>query len=141
MMTPAPLLITFLGILTFQATAFAQATSETVEENRLTQLATLRSTLTNQLHLQAYELIDEMVYEWKERPLFEQPTEVVVASVNAPIGYGAGLMTLWRITSTRLFLKTRTPISTWSSAQLVPIWWCIRGEATSSHAALINPGL
>ena len=34
MMTPAPLLITFLGILTFQATAFAQATSETVEENR-----------------------------------------------------------------------------------------------------------
>ena len=35
-----------------------------------------------------------MVYEWKERPLFEQPTEVVVASVNAPIGYGAGLMTL-----------------------------------------------
>ena len=25
-------LITFLGILTFQATAFAQATSETVEE-------------------------------------------------------------------------------------------------------------
>ena len=94
MMTPAPLLATFLGVLTFQATAFAQATSETVEENRLTQLATLRSTLTNQLHLQAYELIDEMVYEWKERPLFEQPTEVVVASVNAPIGYGAGLMTL-----------------------------------------------
>ena len=67
MMTPAHLLTTFLGILTLQATAFAQATSETIEENRLTQLATLRSTLTNQLHLQAYELIDEMVYEWKER--------------------------------------------------------------------------
>ena len=67
----APLLATFLGVLTFQATAFAQAANETVEENRLTQLATLRSTLTNQLHLKAYELIDEMVYELKERPLLD----------------------------------------------------------------------
>ena len=94
MMTRAPLLIAFLYTLTLQANAFAQAISETVEENRLIQLATLRSKLTNQIHLQAYELIDEMVYEWKERPLFEQPTEVVVASVNAPVGFGAGLMTL-----------------------------------------------
>ena len=137
MMTPAPLLITFLGILTFQATAFAQATSETVEENRLTQLATLRSTLTNQLHLQAYELIDEMVYEWKERPLFEQPTEVVVASVNAPIGYGAGLMTLLENHLYAVILETKTPISTWSSAQPAPIWWCIPG----SEATVISRGI
>ena len=67
---------------------------QTVRENDLVRIDDARSQIANQLHLQAYDLIDQMVYEWSNNPIFEKPTAVVVAAVNAPLGLGSGLMAL-----------------------------------------------
>lgn len=74
--------------------ASAQAVEETVRENDMVRVNNARSEIANQIHLQAYDLIDQMVYEWGSNPIFEKPTSVVVAAVNAPLGLGSGLMAL-----------------------------------------------
>ncbi|MGQ0505941.1 MAG: hypothetical protein ACT4TC_11565 [Myxococcaceae bacterium] len=71
----------------------AQASPE-VDAAQRAQLESLRAEVAGQLQLQAYDLLDELVYGWNKEPLFAQPTPVVLADVNVPVGFGSGLQAL-----------------------------------------------
>lgn len=55
------------------------------------QLDALRLKLSNEIQLSAYNLLDELVYGWTQDPVFEQPTDVVLAGVSVPVGLGTAL--------------------------------------------------
>ena len=58
------------------------------------QLERLRAEVADQVHLQAFDLLDELVLEWKARPIFALDTPVVLAEVSVPVGFGTGLTAL-----------------------------------------------
>ncbi|MEN0064893.1 MAG: hypothetical protein AAGA48_22300 [Myxococcota bacterium] len=61
------------------------------EEAQLAELDRLRGRSANQVHLAAFDLVDEMIYGWTQEPVFPKPTPVVLASVTVPVGLGTGL--------------------------------------------------
>ena len=71
----------------------ARAASPT-DEARLAQLEALRGEVAGQLQLQAYDLLDELVYQWTQQPPFGEQTPLVLADVSVPVGYGSGLQAL-----------------------------------------------
>ena len=71
----------------------AQAASP-VELAQMRELERARARVAGQVQLAAYDLVDELVYGWTERPPFSQPTPVVVVSVTVPVGLGTGLQAL-----------------------------------------------
>lgn len=58
------------------------------------QLEALRAEVAGQLQLQAFDLLDELVYGWSKTPVFANPTPVVLADVSVPVGFGSGLKAL-----------------------------------------------
>lgn len=58
------------------------------------QVETLRQEVAGQIQLRAYDLLDELVYEWTQHPIFETDTPLVLADVSVPVGFGSGLEAL-----------------------------------------------
>lgn len=57
-------------------------------------LEEVRAQVAGQVHLDAFNLVDELVYGWKTEPPFEAPTSVVLAEVTVPVGLGTGMRAL-----------------------------------------------
>ena len=72
----------------------ARAADVDVTEAQKAQLEALRGEVANQIQLEGYDLLDELVYQWTEQPAFEADTLVVLADLNVPIGFGSGLQAL-----------------------------------------------
>lgn len=81
-----------LGLLAIAAPASAAA--QTVEQAQDQQLRLLRRQVADQIQLSAYDLLDELVYGWTQDPVFDEPTEVVLAGVSVPVGLGTTLQGL-----------------------------------------------
>lgn len=58
------------------------------------QMEAARGEIASQLQLQAYDLLDELVYGWLKEPPFKEDTAVVLADVTVPVGFGSGLQAL-----------------------------------------------
>lgn len=58
------------------------------------QLEKLRAELADQIQLRAFDLLDELIFSWKNQPPFEVETPVVLADVSTPVGFGTGLQAL-----------------------------------------------
>jgi hypothetical protein len=61
---------------------------------QLAQLDKARGQVADQIHLVAFDLVDELVYGWTNDPVFPTPTPVVLAGVTVPVGLGTGLEAL-----------------------------------------------
>jgi hypothetical protein len=79
------------ALLFFPALALAQA--DALEAQKL-QLEKLRAEVGDQVQLKAYDLVDELVLTWKEKPVFALDTPIVLAEVTVPVGFGTGLTAL-----------------------------------------------
>lgn len=73
--------------------ATAGAQSPVTDEQRA-QLESLRAEVAAQIQLQAYDLLDELVYGWTQQPPFALETPVVLAGVSVPVGFGSGMQAL-----------------------------------------------
>jgi hypothetical protein len=62
-----------------------------VEQARDAELERVRAEVADQVHLYAFDLLDELAWQWTQAPVFERPTPVVLASVSVPVGLGTGL--------------------------------------------------
>jgi hypothetical protein len=87
------------------AAAQDRAADPTLQEARRAQLERLRAELTAQIHLQANDLVDELVFSWLSSPPFATPTPVVLADVIAPLSYGSGLLALLENHLAQVLLK------------------------------------
>ncbi|MGI5863819.1 MAG: hypothetical protein ACOX6T_17430 [Myxococcales bacterium] len=58
---------------------------------RQAQLEALRGQVAGQIQLQAYDLLDELVFGWTLEPPFALETPVILADVTVPVGFGSGL--------------------------------------------------
>ena len=65
-----------------------------VEEAQMAELERSRGEIAGEVHLQAYDLIDELAYGWLQEPVFTTPTPVVLAGVSVPVGLGTGMQAL-----------------------------------------------
>ncbi len=65
-----------------------------IAEAQRAQMEKLRAEVAGQIQLQAYDLLDELVYGWTQQPIFEVDTPVVLADVSVPVGFGSGLSAL-----------------------------------------------
>ena len=72
----------------------AFAADEDLIDAQKAQVEALRADIAGQIQLQAYDLIDELVYGWTQQPPFDAETSVVLADVNVPVGFGSGLQAL-----------------------------------------------
>ena len=73
------------------ATALAASPEE---QAQLAELDRLRASIADEIQLSAYDLVDEMVVGWREEPVFDKPTAVVLAGVSVPVGLGTGMQAL-----------------------------------------------
>ncbi|MBN2801254.1 MAG: hypothetical protein JXX28_19090 [Deltaproteobacteria bacterium] len=64
------------------------------EQAQIAQLDRLRAQVADQVHLAAFDLVDELVYGWTADPVFPSETQVVLAGVTVPVGLGTGLQAL-----------------------------------------------
>ncbi|MED5370586.1 MAG: hypothetical protein VX899_06220 [Myxococcota bacterium] len=62
-----------------------------MEDARDAELDRARAQVANQVQLSAYDLLDELVYQWTQEAPFATPTPVVLAGVTVPVGLGTGL--------------------------------------------------
>lgn len=70
------------------------AEARPVEDAQKAELDRVRREIADEVHLYAFDLIDEMVVQWRERPVFDKPTKVVLAGVTVPVGLGTGMQAL-----------------------------------------------
>jgi hypothetical protein len=90
----APVRPAFLSlILAVLPTAVAAAESP-ISEAQQAQLEALRGEIAAQIQLQAYDLLDELVFGWTEQPVFALETPLVLADVSVPVGFGSGMRAL-----------------------------------------------
>jgi hypothetical protein len=82
-----------LTLALVSSSSWAAASPEVAEAQRA-QMEKLRAEVAGQIQLQAYDLIDELVYGWTRQPVFELETPVVLADVTVPVGFGSGLAAL-----------------------------------------------
>ncbi len=68
--------------------------SSPLRDVQLAELDKLRAQVADQVHLTAFDLLDELVFKWTNAPVFEAQTPVVLASVTVPVGLGTGLQAL-----------------------------------------------
>lgn len=72
----------------------ALAADPALADAQRAQVESMRAELARQLQLQAYDLLDELVFELGERPPFGVATPVVLADVTVPVSFGSGLQAL-----------------------------------------------
>jgi hypothetical protein len=78
------------------------------EEATAAELERVRKKVANQVHLSAFDLIDEMVWRLSKDPVFADPTPVVLADVTVPVGLGTGLSALVENHLTDVLLENPT---------------------------------
>ena len=76
------------------AMLLSTARASEADELHLAELDRVRGQVANQVHLAAFDLIDELVWGWTQEPVFPTSTPVVLASVTVPVGLGTGLEAL-----------------------------------------------
>ncbi len=76
------------------APASARADQPSVVDAQRAQIEALRGQVAAQIQLQAYDLLDELVFGWNEQPVFAVETPLVLADVSVPVGMGTGLQAL-----------------------------------------------
>lgn len=91
-------------LVSLPATAVAQST----EDAERAQIELLRRQVANEVQLAAFNLVDEMVYGWKVSPIFQQPTDVVLAGVTVPVGLGTALQELLENHLTSVLIENPT---------------------------------
>ena len=74
--------------------AMARAEDPAVVAAQQAQVESLRAEVAGQVQLQAYDLLDELVYGWTTAAPFAVETPVVLADVSVPVGFGSGLQAL-----------------------------------------------
>ncbi len=67
------------------------ARAQTAEQAQALELEKLRARVAGEIQLAAYDLLDQLVYEWTQAPPFGEATPVFVADVTVPVGLGTGL--------------------------------------------------
>lgn len=72
----------------------ALAAESAVADAQRAHLEALRGEVAAQLQLQAYDLLDELVFSWTQQPVFANDTPLVLADVTVPVGFGSGLQAL-----------------------------------------------
>jgi hypothetical protein len=72
----------------------ARAADPAVAEAQRAQIEALRGQVASQIQLQAYDLLDELVFGWNQQPVFATDTGLVLADVSVPVGLGTGLQAL-----------------------------------------------
>jgi hypothetical protein len=60
----------------------------------MAEIDALRAQSASQIQLQAYDLIDELVFGWTQHPVFAVDTPVILADVTVPLDLGTGLQAL-----------------------------------------------
>lgn len=70
------------------------AADATITDAQQAQMEALRGEIAAQIQLQAYDLLDELVFGWTEQPVFALETPVVLADVSVPVGFGSGMQAL-----------------------------------------------
>ena len=83
--------LAWLGLLCLTPPAWA---ASPIEEAQLAELDRARAEIADEIHLAAYDLVDELVYKWSQAPVFTVPTPVVLAGVTVPVGLGTGIQAL-----------------------------------------------
>jgi hypothetical protein len=71
----------------------AQA-ADAIEQAQLAELDRVRAEVAGEVQLAAYDLVDELVYGWTQKPVFPTPTPVILAAVTVPVGLGTGMRAL-----------------------------------------------
>jgi hypothetical protein len=84
----------FLSLLLAVLPAAVVAAEPTITEAQQAQLEALRGEIAAQIQLQAYDLLDELVFGWTEQPVFALETPLVLADVSVPVGFGSGMRAL-----------------------------------------------
>ncbi len=74
--------------------SFALAAELDPKESQREQLEKLRTEVAGQIQLQAYDLLDELVFGWIQAAPFALQTNVVLADVSVPVGFSSGLQAL-----------------------------------------------
>jgi hypothetical protein len=74
--------------------AAARAAESSVADAQRAQIEALRGKVATQIQLQAYDLLDELVFGWNQQPVFAVETPLVLADVSVPVGLGTGLQAL-----------------------------------------------
>lgn len=72
----------------------AHANDAELSPAQRTEMETLRGEIAAGIQLQAYDLLDELVHGWLQRPVFDQQTPVVLGDVGVPVGFGSGMKAL-----------------------------------------------
>lgn len=70
------------------------ASAGKIEEAQRAELERVRRRVASQVHLAAFDLVDEMLWGWVTEPVFSGPTPVVLAGVTVPVGLGTGLQAM-----------------------------------------------
>ncbi|MHB8876562.1 MAG: hypothetical protein ACYC8T_22940 [Myxococcaceae bacterium] len=95
-----------LGLaLAFPSGARAAEGDAVIDEAQAVQLEALRAEVAGHLQLQAFDLLDELVFGWTQHPLFTTETPLVLADVSVPLGLGSGLQSLIENHFTSLLIK------------------------------------
>jgi hypothetical protein len=84
----------FLSLILAVLSTAAVAAEPTITEAQQAQLEALRAEIAAQIQLQAYDLLDELVFGWTEQPVFALETPLVLADVSVPVGFGSGMRAL-----------------------------------------------
>lgn len=72
---------------------------------QLVQMEELRAEVAGQIQLQAFDLLDELVFEWMQHPVFATPTAVILADLTVPVGLGTALQALLENHLTTLLVR------------------------------------
>jgi hypothetical protein len=83
-----------VALITALLSLSAYAADQDVLDAQKLELENLRTDVAGQIQLQAFDLVDELVYGWTQEPPFGTETAVVLADVNVPVGFGTGLQAL-----------------------------------------------
>ncbi len=83
-----------VALLLVSASDESAPVDDAVKAAQLANLDELRAKIAAEIQLQAYDLLDELVYSWIQDPVYTQPTPVVLANVTVPISLGSGLRAL-----------------------------------------------
>ncbi|MBN1205371.1 MAG: hypothetical protein JXB05_10650 [Myxococcaceae bacterium] len=84
----------FLSLLLVVLPTAVAAADSTLSDAQQAQLEALRGEIAAQIQLQAYDLLDELVFGWTEQPVFALETPLVLADVSVPVGFGSGMQAL-----------------------------------------------
>lgn len=84
----------FLSLMIAVLPTTVVAAEPAISDAQRAQLEALRGEIAAQIQLQAYDLLDELVFGWTEQPVFALETPLVLADVSVPVGFGSGMRAL-----------------------------------------------